>query len=348
MPNLILIKLEPPRRISALSHSLLFSAVLVCLVSFSTPAFSADFTPFQIQNFVARARALGSGSSSNSQEAAQLTSAASLMYKQGNVRESREILSIICNSKYVDCVSLCSLADHYIDQVGETDKVHSGEKLLQRAAKLDPNCGRAWTTLADLAFKDSNLSLALKYSDKSLSVMPKSRMNRLSYMVRASILAQMKRYDEALECVRKAERPAGYRAELWRIKASILENLNRYAEAAAAYRTALSKSKQNKDWMVFQIVRCLEKQNLNKEAIGELGQLIKTNPSDAEAYRIRSAIKTKINDLNGAIADLSKVLELEPTTKSFTERAKLYKRLGKNDLARKDERAAEKLKASPF
>ena len=313
---------------------------------FAAPVASVPYTPYQVQDFLGRARELRGNMTAK--DAKDLYNAANRLYKQGKAPEAREILTIICNTRYVNCNTLCSLADNCIDQLGETDASRPAEKYLNQAVKLDPQCSRAWTTLADLSFKNSDISKALKYSDKSITVSLPKAPHHLAYMVRATILAQAKRYDEALDCVNKAEKPAGYRAELYRIKGGILENLKRYDEAAASYRRAVSKTNQNKDWMTFQIVRCLEKQNLNKEAIGELGELIKTNPSDAEAYRVRSSIKVRVNDLNGAISDLSKVIELEPTTKSYFERAKLYERTGRKDLAKKDIQAAEKLKASPF
>ncbi len=337
-----------------MKHSLLLPLLIhtVCATVFShsaafaAPVKLAPYTPYQVQELVGRARSLGANMTPK--DVSQLYNAANRMYKQGHALEAREILTIICNTRYVNCNTLCSLADNCIDQLGETDASRPAEKYLKRAVKLDPNCSRAWTCLADLSFKNSDIPKALKYSDKSVTVSLPKPPYHLAYMVRATILSQAKRYDEALECVRKAEKPAGYRAELYRIKGGILENLKRYDEAAAAYRIAVSKTNQNRDWMMFQIVRCLEKQNLNKEAIGELGEMIKTTPADAEPYRVRASIKVKVNDLNGAIADLSKVLELEPTTKSYLERAKLYTRIGRKDLAKQDEQAAAKLKSSPF
>ena len=325
-----------------------FTAISVFLLLFflTAPAWCAELTPYQVQDFLGRARGLRERMTAK--DADELGRAADRMYDQGMAHEAREVLTIVCNTRYVNSDALCSLADYCIDQMGESDPFHPAEKYLKQAIKIDPKCSRAWTILADTSFKSGDISKAIRYSDKSISVSLPKAPYRLAYMVRAAVLAQEERYDEALACAMKAEKPAGYRAELWRIKGSILENLNRFDEAAKAYRKAASMTNQNRDWMTFQIVRCLEKQNLNKEAIGELSDLLKINPADAEAYRVRSSIKVKINDLSGAISDLSKVLELEPTTKSYHERAKLYQRIGKKDLAKKDEQAAAKLNASPF
>ncbi|MCC7529383.1 MAG: tetratricopeptide repeat protein [Candidatus Melainabacteria bacterium] len=321
-------------------------AACLILLGSAAPVFGADYTQYQVQDFVGRARALRGKMTAKNAE--QMFSVANQLHEQGKGREACEILTVICNSKYANCETLCSLADYSTDQMGESDPSHPVEKILEQAIKLDPKCSRAWTLLADTSFKKGDIAKAIRYSDKSISVSQPKAPYHLAYMVRAAVLAQVERYDEALECVVKAEKPAGYRAELWRIKGSILENLKRYSEAAASYRKAISTSNQSIDWTTFQIVRCLEKQNLNKEAISELCALIKTNPADAEAYRVRASLKVKVNDLNGAIGDLSKVLELEPTTKSYLERAKLYERTGKKELSKKDMQAAEKLKADPF
>lgn len=327
-----------------LSCSMRTTALLLLLVS--TPPVFADYTLSQIQNLVAKARK--SRDYMTAKDAEEFRNAAERMYDQGKAQEAREVLSVVCKTKFVNCDILCDLADYSLDQMGDSDPSYPGEKYLARAIQLDPKCSRAWTILADTAFKRGDISKALSYSDRSVTVSRPKPPYKLAYMVRAAILAQMQRYDEALECATEAEKQAGYRAELWRIKGGILESLKRYGDAVASYRKAASMTDQNRDWMTFQIVRCLEKQNLNKEAIVELSGLIRANPGDVEAFRARSSIRVKLNDISGAIGDLSKALDLEPTTKSYLERAKLYERTGRKDLAKRDEQSAAKLRASPF
>ncbi len=332
-------------KIQVLQFCSICTTAFFLLLASTSPVF-ADYTQSQIQELVGRARK--SRDYMTAKDAEEFRNAAERMYDQGNAQEAREVLSLVCRTKYVNCGVLCDLADYSLDQMGDSDPFHPAEKYLDRAIKLDPKCSRAWTILADTSFKRGDVSKALIYSDRSITASRPKPPYKLAYMVRAAILAQLQRYDEALKCTIDAERQAGYRAELWRIKGSILENLKRYGDAAASYRKAVSMTDQNRDWMTFQIVRCLEKQNLNKEAMVELSRLIRANPGDAEAFRARSSIRVKLNDLTGAITDLSKALDLEPTTKSYHERAKLYESTGRKDLAKKDEQAAAKLTASPY
>jgi len=305
---------------------------------------AAKLSEAAVRNTLIRAK--NAGINMTPQEAESLSNEAEDIYCDGRMQSARQIMSIVCASKSVTCKYLCQLADYCTDVLGEIDEQKLAHKYLNQALKLDPNCSEAWEGLARLAMKEGEIEKALGYADHSIKMPSGRKVYPKSYLTRATILAHLKRHDAALADLAKAKKEQPDTAEVYRVEGSILENLKRYAAAAESYRIALKIHKI--DWAQYRLVSCLERQRLYKEALAELNSIVKTNPSDAEAYRARSDIREKMNDLTGAIADLSKVVELEPTTKAYLQRAKLYKRVGKGDLARKDELMAERLDASPF
>lgn len=301
------------------------------------------WTPQRARATLERARRLGREMSQKDTD--ELFAAAERMSYYDYIRESQEVLKLVCNSKYARAEHFCMLADSYSTTIGDIDANKVIQQHLNRAIKLDPKNSHAWNSLAEMATKDGDVKKALEYSDKAVDT-GKSKPFELCHLTRAIILANLKRYKEALDCILLAEKDLPNRAEVYRVKASTLENLNRYDEAVTAYRHAYQLQKQ--DWTIYQIARCLDKAGKYKEAIAEVDTLIKLSPQDADAYRARSALKVKLKDINGAISDISKAIEQEPTTKSYQERARLYKQIGKNDLASKDEAAAHKIMDSPF
>jgi len=291
-------------------------------------------------------RAKNAGINMSAQDAEILSDLAEQIHDDGRMQAARQIMFIVCASKSVKCKYLCQLADYCTDVLGEIDEQQSARKYLNKAIQLDPNCSRAWDSLARLTLKEGDIEKALRYCERAVSMPPGREVCPTAFVNRATILAQMKRYEPALVDIRRAKKLLPEVAEVWRIEGSILENLKRYPQAVESYRTSLKLQKV--DWAQYRVIGCLERQKMYKEAIIELDAIAKSNPSDAEAFRARSEIRGKFNDLNGAVLDLSRALELEPTAKYYLERAKLYKRMGKIGLAKKDEQAAEKLNASPF
>lgn len=320
--------------------SLYACSVLVFISSAADSKISEQFVR------LALIRAKNAGINMSPQDAEMLSQQADDIYDDGRMQAARQIMYIVCASKSVNCKYLCQLADYCTDVLGEIDEQQSAHKYLNQAIKLDPNCSRAWDALARLSLKEGDVQNALRYSNRAIAMPQGRKIYPNAFADRATILAQMKKYEAALVDINRAKKELPDVAEFWRIDASILENLKRYPQAVQSYRTSLKLQKV--DWAQYRLISCLERQKMYKEAIIELNAITKSNPSDAEAYRARSEIREKINDLSGAVADLSRALELEPTTKYYLERAKLYRRMGKNDLAKKDEQAAEKMKASPF
>ncbi len=75
-------------------------------------------------------------------------------------------------------------------------------------------------------------------------------------------------------------------------------------------------------------------------------RLIEKDPDDADNYRNRARFRSGTYDRSGALADLDKVIELEPDSQAYWARAGLLADLGRLDDALADARAASDLDPS--
>ncbi|MBI5172146.1 MAG: tetratricopeptide repeat protein [Candidatus Melainabacteria bacterium] len=257
--------------------------------------------------------------------------------------EARELMMAVCATKHAKPDYFLLLSRTYKTELGDTESGRPANKYLDKALAIDPNFSEAWLDKASICLADGNLEQAEKYVDRALACKPP---NPDCFHVKANILATKKRFKEALVWIEKSEKVDPDSTSIYRDKATILENLNRYDEAILAYKRAYELKQQ--DWTIFQIVRCLETQKRYGEAINSLSMLLKANPNDGEAYRTRARLKLKNKDLPGALQDLNRNIDLEPTATSYTERANIYKLMGDKTRAEADLKAAKKLVDSPF
>jgi tetratricopeptide (TPR) repeat protein len=275
--------------------------------------------------------------------ARQLHQVASGLADQDFSAEAREIGEILIKSRFATAQDYCLLATIYVTKFGDDQLSKIARGYLDKALKLDPKYGKAWALLAEIASQDGDLKQAIIYADKAIAC-PKPTV--LAYQVKASALGNQKNYKEALINVDQAIKMAGYKPELHRNRGAILENLNRYNDAVVSYRQAIALNPT--DWTYFQLVRCLQKLNKFDEAIATLNKMAEHNPRDSEIFRTRATLKVKKADVSGAIADYDKAIELEPTAKTYKDRAALHFKMGNTQLQKRDLAEAERLIQSPF
>jgi tetratricopeptide (TPR) repeat protein len=90
-------------------------------------------------------------------------------------------------------------------------------------------------------------------------------------------------------------------------------------------------------------------QKLYSKAIADLDVYITLNKADvpflADGYQNRSLNYSDMNDINQALKDINSAIELDGSVaQRFRNRAGIYRKMGKLDLAEADERAAAELK----
>lgn len=252
---------------------------------------------------------------------------------------AREIVSILVKTKHRNCEMYCFLGCTYCEEFADKlEDSNMARRYFNMALQVQPDCGRALNELAYLEFSQGKLDDALKLANRAVNCKDPHVRSRLT---RSKILASMKRYPEALKDIELAEKVGSKRIEIYRVKGSILEALGRYDEAVKAFDQAFAMQKQ--DWIVYQIVHCYKKTGHYREAIARLDQLSLTNVNDSEVYRERADVRVLGKDYVGAIKDLDKAIELEPTAKIYRQRAQLHTLIGHKDRAARDLAEADKI-----
>jgi tetratricopeptide (TPR) repeat protein len=82
----------------------------------------------------------------------------------------------------------------------------------------------------------------------------------------------------------------------------------------------------------------------HQKAILDINKVIERNALDYEMFCVRAVEHTHMGKLKEALADYGKVIDMEPEyTPAYERRARVFDKLGKTDLARRDRATAEKL-----
>jgi tetratricopeptide (TPR) repeat protein len=264
---------------------------------------------------------------------------ADVLQQQARYVEARRLLEELAHTSRANKRVYLMLADTYMApfDAGAHD-LDMAESCLKQALKCDPDFGSAYVKLCVLEVQRDQYEVAIKYANRALSV---KEPDHAAVYHRAKAYAGLKQYEKALADIDswlKSITPEGRKdptvkdGELM-MKGNMLENLKRWDDAIAVYREILP---YRFDWMEFNIARCLCNQNKLPQAITEINKVIKRNPNDDEAYHLRSNLKLKNHDLQGALADSNKAIDLNPLSTYYRGRAEIYQSLGKPDLAKQD------------
>ncbi len=108
-------------------------------------------------------------------------------------------------------------------------------------------------------------------------------------------------------------------------------------KALADYKTVLQLEPSNFDVQMelFKVLRQLRRWS---EALKAVNFVIEKNPADSEMYMDRGDVYSEMDDLPKAIADYSKAISIDCDERRFySKRAAVYRKLGKIDLAKKDD-----------
>ncbi len=263
------------------------------------------------------------------------------IFLDGNnyTHECREICQLVCNSRFATAECWARLAGTYLSGLGDEGKSKPAKQCLEKAISMNPKSAYVNAVVTQMAMEEGRYEDAIVAADKAIAC---SHPLGHIYQLKASALANLGRDKEALGVIEKAPKDVVSKdPAYWRIRGNIQENLKKYSDAAESYRKALVLG--DTDVINFRLVKCLEFQNKLPEAIGEISKVIRKNPKDGDAYRVRASLKVKNKDLAGAIKDYDSCLLLEPTVKSYKDRAKLHALMGHKEQAQKDLNDAKSL-----
>ncbi len=262
----------------------------------------------------------------------------------GHVMEGRRMLIPFCHRPETTAPMYFYLARSYIEDP-EMDSKMNNEIVqdLNMAIKLEPDNGEYYRYMAKYHNIQGQWDEALKYAEKALKA---KKVDLAAYRERSGTYASLGRYNEALANmdIFMSKVPPGEGAYF--NKAVMLQELKRYDEAAKFYR--LSISLRNQDRTIIQLSRCLDLAGKYQEAIDELSKVIKTTPQDDESLVMRARLYRKNKNPQLALNDFTKALEIEPSAKTYTERAAVYAQLGQKSAEAKDLAKAKEMQSMPF
>ena len=258
-------------------------------------------------------------------------------------QEVRQICNALIAGNHANAAVYTQLGRSYYAVMDEFGADDTAIKYLNKALSLDPNCSQAYCFLAEIANNGGDSRKALTYADRGIAC-PKIYCD--CHLQKAYALVGLKRPHEALAALDLAEKYEPWRAEIQRTRGSLLEGLGRYDQAISTFRKAYVMD--SKDWTAFQIAHCFEEKGCIDQAVLEVNKIVACNPRDADAYRMRSRLYEKLKKYQEALRDLTAAIDLEPTSKLFLDRARLYEAIGRKDLAAKDKKTAEAMIARPL
>ncbi len=91
--------------------------------------------------------------------------------------------------------------------------------------------------------------------------------------------------------------------------------------------------------------QCYEATGQDKLALADYSRIIAFNPKDEMAYQKRGDLFLKFGDCDKAVADYSNAIKFSPEKNAalYRARARAYRKVKRNDLAKKDESTAQQI-----
>ncbi|HET8549272.1 MAG TPA: tetratricopeptide repeat protein, partial [Bryobacteraceae bacterium] len=214
-------------------------------------------------------------------------------------------------------------------------------EIFRQVGELDPELGpRAAAQVIDTWRLGKNFSKAVAESESAIQKYPKDRVVRA---VRASVLAEIGRGDEAASELKKLLDGKSDR-ETWISLAQVYEKSKNYPEMANAIDAAekLSQSKDEKEAIAFMRGAMLEKLKKFDAAEAEFRKVLEANPRNASALNYLGYMLADRNvRLQEAHDLIRRALEEDPNNGAYLDSLGwVYYRMGKLEQAETNLRRA--------
>jgi tetratricopeptide (TPR) repeat protein len=264
---------------------------------------------------------------------------------RGNFPQAIKILSALAERNPRDVDVLTTLGNCYMNDAADlTTGFRKAEVLFRKSTQIDPEFGHAFKKLGECYCLRGDYENGLKMCTRAIQV---KRPDLDGLRERASAYSNLHRDKEALQdmelYMRKAKMPAPgrYRDKIDLQMAGIYENVHEYEKALVIYRKMLKN--RYEDSLVLREVACLRGMNKPHEALEVLNALISHNKADDIGYLNRARLYESMGKHAQAIRDYSAAIDLSPSTTYLKERAQVYEKIGRKDLAERDRKEAERM-----
>ena len=255
-------------------------------------------------------------------------------------------------------------------------------RFVLKALKIDPQCGEAHflrgKIIFNSAFGDEDTALAEMKRAEELGF----RSGEL-YLYEARIYDGKRDYRQAIASLSRAIEEAPTDMELYKFRAGLYrqmgdeksaeadysrrvklrqtnrsegymtrgryyESRERWQDALKDYDTAVNTDDTETDELRAR-VRMLLKLKKTEPALKDLDEIIRRNPTDDDSIRLRGELLASRGKFAKALEDYDRVIETsrDMDSETYDARAALYEKMGKPELAAKDRKHAEKIRAQP-
>lgn len=257
----------------------------------------------------------------------------------GRQSEARVIMQRVIKSKNADAHAYCTMGVTYMSEAEDNSELAFARKYINEAIKLDPNFSQAYFRLAVIEHRLNHFPEALRLLDKALSMKDPYLP---AWSTKAVILSSMGRFADAYKAACQAATLMPQNYDALTIKAGILIQIGKPYEAAQLYKHVY-QTVHKSDYLLHQMITCLDESGHYDEALAELKTLLTLTPDDPDSYRTRAGIYRKTKNYEAALKDMNRAVELEPSSTALKERARIFELMGKPDKAKADMQAAAKL-----
>lgn len=230
---------------------------------------------------------------------------------------------------------------NYGNQLWRLGRYEEAVKALQQALKLKPDLHQAYYALGLVRLAQYRDAEAVEAFEQCLKINPNYFE---AWRAQSEALLNLEKYPEALAAIEQAIKIRDDDYSLYLKRGLILRNLQRYQEAKQAYNRSIELYPTPMAYAGRGLVNDSLKDNV--AALQDYDKGIALQPKSVFLYQVRGWFRyTRLQDFQGAIADLTQAIELQPNEASnYDFRASAYSLLDNNQEALKDLSKAIELK----
>ncbi len=211
------------------------------------------------------------------------------------------------------------------------NRYNSAQKYFQSVTQTSPKDPRAWEFLALLQFRQGNLDEAIRILAEAVKQLP-DEFGLLSLY--GSALQQAKRYEEALDPLRKAYQIDPSDLNTIISLGLVYDELQKYSELDSLYKSALQTYPDN-PLLLNNYSYSLSERNIMLDKALEMSQkAVMLEPNNAAYLDTMGWIYFQLGNYEKSLEWIQKSLELEPDNPEVVEHlGDVYAALGQKDAA---------------
>ncbi|MBS2001682.1 MAG: tetratricopeptide repeat protein [Cyanobacteria bacterium SZAS LIN-5] len=223
---------------------------------------------------------------------------------------------------------------------GESKKA---EVFYNKVVAKNPNSARVFIMRADFLDEAGKFPASKADYDHAIKLSPRSQY---AHFRRARLLSEKKLYAQAIpDAIKGAEleKIADFGKKSMRLLALAYEKTGQTQKAIEVWKPYLADCEHARrlsgsdHLALFSLIEDCEKVHDYKSAKTYVDWVCRIDSRSTEAVAKRARIAFELNDYNSALRDYTMLISSDPTNAQwFVERAKVYEKLGKPDLAKTD------------